>query len=62
VERRTARRRPGSCRPGAAGLIRERYPECDVRLRDAQMIDLLPRLRDGETDPALGTFPIVRAG
>ncbi|MFC4060859.1 LysR family transcriptional regulator [Planomonospora corallina] len=47
---------------GAAGLFRERHPECDVQLREAQMVDLMPWLRDGEIDIALGTFPIHEPG
>ncbi|MGN9837320.1 LysR family transcriptional regulator [Nonomuraea sp. H19] len=43
---------------GAAELFRRRQPDCDVHLREAQMVDLMPWLRDGEVDLALGTFPI----
>ncbi|MDO0934149.1 LysR family transcriptional regulator [Streptomyces sp. DG2A-72] len=47
---------------GAADLFRRRHPDCDVRLREAQMTDLMPWLRDGEIDIALGTFPIDEPG
>jgi DNA-binding transcriptional LysR family regulator len=43
---------------GAAELFRRRWPDCDVQLREAQMADLMPWLRGGEVDVALGTFPI----
>ncbi|MEU8361405.1 LysR substrate-binding domain-containing protein [Nonomuraea sp. NPDC048882] len=47
---------------GAAELFRSRVPDCDVRLREAQMVDLMPWLRDGQVDLALGTFPIDEPG
>ncbi|MFG2004970.1 LysR family transcriptional regulator [Spirillospora sp. NPDC048911] len=47
---------------GATELFREAHPECDVQLREAQMADLMPWLRDGEIDIALGTFPIDEPG
>ncbi len=47
---------------GAAELLRRREPGCDVQLREAQMVDLMPWLRDGEVDVALGTFPIKEPG
>jgi DNA-binding transcriptional LysR family regulator len=47
---------------GVAELFRRRHPECDVQLREAQMTDLMPWLRDGEIDIALGTFPIDEPG
>ncbi|WP_345428121.1 LysR family transcriptional regulator [Actinoallomurus vinaceus] len=43
---------------GATELFRGRHPDCDVQLREAQMIDLMPWLRAGEVDLAMGTFPI----
>ncbi|TQS24821.1 LysR family transcriptional regulator [Microbispora sp. KK1-11] len=47
---------------GAAELLRQREPGCDVQLREAQMVDLMPWLRAGEVDVALGTFPIEEPG
>ncbi|MFI0454455.1 LysR family transcriptional regulator [Actinomadura sp. 6N118] len=47
---------------GATELFREAHSDCDVQLREAQMVDLMPWLRDGETDIALGTFPIHEPG
>ncbi|WP_182899898.1 LysR family transcriptional regulator [Microbispora sp. H10830] len=47
---------------GAAELLRRREPGCDVQLREAQMVDLMPWLRDGEVDVALGTFPVEEPG
>ncbi|MEV5826781.1 LysR family transcriptional regulator [Spirillospora sp. NPDC052242] len=46
----------------AADLFRERHPDCDVRLREAQIIDLMPWLRDGEIDIVLGTLPLDEPG
>jgi DNA-binding transcriptional LysR family regulator len=48
----------GQLLAGAAELFRRRRPDCDVRLSEAQMADLMPWLRDGRIDLALGTFPI----
>ncbi|MCP9950674.1 LysR family transcriptional regulator [Actinomadura madurae] len=48
----------GQLLAGAAEVFRRRLPDCDVRLREAQMVDLMPWLRDGQVDLALGTFPI----
>ncbi|MBE1532884.1 LysR family transcriptional regulator [Actinomadura algeriensis] len=47
---------------GATELFRQRQPTCEVRLREAQMTDLMPWLRHGETDLALGTFPVDEPG
>ncbi|MFI6786825.1 LysR family transcriptional regulator [Nonomuraea sp. NPDC050383] len=48
----------GQLLAGATELFRQRRPDCEVRLREAQMVDLMPWLRSGEVDLALGTFPI----
>ncbi len=47
---------------GAAELLRQRDPGCDVQLREAQMVDLMPWLRAGQVDVALGTFPVEESG
>ncbi|GAB3959189.1 LysR family transcriptional regulator [Actinoallomurus acanthiterrae] len=47
---------------GATELFRARNPDCDVHLREAQMIDLMPWLRTGEVDLAMGTCPIDEPG
>ncbi|TQS20122.1 LysR family transcriptional regulator [Microbispora hainanensis] len=47
---------------GAADLLRQSEPGCEVQLREAQMIDLMPWLREGEIDVALGTFPVEEPG
>lgn len=47
---------------GAAELLRRSEPGCDVQLREAQMVDLMPWLRSGEVDVALGTFPVEEPG
>lgn len=52
----------GQLLAGAAELFRRRHPDCDVRLREAQMTDLMPWLRGGEIDLALGTFPVEEPG
>ncbi|GAA3396618.1 LysR family transcriptional regulator [Cryptosporangium minutisporangium] len=52
----------GQLLAGAAELFRERQPDCDVQLREAQLADLMPWLRDREIDLALGTFPIDEPG
>jgi DNA-binding transcriptional LysR family regulator len=52
----------GQLLAGAAELFRRRVPDCDVRLREAQMVDLMPWLRDAQVDLALGTFPIEEPG
>ncbi|GAA1835490.1 LysR family transcriptional regulator [Actinomadura chokoriensis] len=52
----------GQLLAGGAELFRRRHPDCDVRLREAQMTDLMPWLRGGEVDLALGTFPVEEPG
>ncbi len=47
---------------GATELFRRRQEDCDVQLREAQMADLMPWLRDGEVDLALATFPVEEPG
>ncbi|GIH49059.1 DNA-binding transcriptional regulator, LysR family [Microbispora rosea] len=47
---------------GAADLMRRHESGCDIQLREAQMVDLMPWLRVGEVDVALGTFPIEEPG
>ncbi|MGV9326040.1 LysR family transcriptional regulator [Streptosporangium sandarakinum] len=47
---------------GATELFRRRRPDCDVSLREAQMTDLMPWLRDDEIDVALATFPVDEPG
>jgi DNA-binding transcriptional LysR family regulator len=47
---------------GASELFQQREPSCEVRLREAQLAELMPWLRDGEIDVALGTFPIDEPG
>ncbi|WP_129840882.1 LysR family transcriptional regulator [Streptomyces sp. RFCAC02] len=46
----------------AADLFGRRHPDCEVRLREAQMTDLMPWLRAGDVDIALGTLPIDEPG
>ncbi|MRH93216.1 LysR family transcriptional regulator [Nocardia sp. SYP-A9097] len=42
----------------AAELFRERLPDCAVRIREAQPAQVIPWLRDGEIDMALGMLPV----
>ncbi|MGW6912213.1 LysR family transcriptional regulator [Kitasatospora sp. NPDC054939] len=39
---------------GAAQAFRDRTPDCEVRLREAQTAELIPWLREGEADLGLG--------
>ncbi|WUH98633.1 LysR family substrate-binding domain-containing protein [Spirillospora sp. NBC_00431] len=43
-------------------LLRERWPGCDVLLREAQVPDAVPWLRDGEIDIVLGSAPVDEPG
>ncbi|WP_433226779.1 LysR family transcriptional regulator [Microtetraspora malaysiensis] len=52
----------GQLLAGATELFQQRQPDCDVRLREAQMVELMPWLRDGEIDLALATFPFDEPG
>ncbi|MFI6510601.1 LysR substrate-binding domain-containing protein [Streptosporangium sp. NPDC050855] len=52
----------GQLLSGVAGLFRERLPGCDVRLVEVRPADLVPWLRDGEVDVALGPLPVREPG
>jgi DNA-binding transcriptional LysR family regulator len=52
----------GQLLSGVAGLFRERLPGCDVRLVEARPGDLVPWLRDGEVDVALGPLSVREPG
>ncbi|WP_327128887.1 LysR family transcriptional regulator [Streptomyces sp. NBC_01727] len=52
----------GQLLAGAAELFRGREPGCEVRLREAQMADVFPWLRDGEVDIALTHHPVDEPG
>src|SRR5437868_1006675 len=43
---------------GATELFRDRFPDCDVQLREAQPADIGPWLQDGEVDIVLAAFPV----
>lgn len=47
---------------GTTELFRERRPGCDVRLREAQIAEVLPWLRDGRVDLALAALPVPEPG
>jgi DNA-binding transcriptional LysR family regulator len=47
---------------GTTDLFRDRHPDCDVQIREAQMVELMPWLRHGEVDVALATFPVREPG
>jgi len=42
----------------ACDLFRSRHPECEVLLREAQMVDVFPWLHSGEADIGLATVPV----
>jgi DNA-binding transcriptional LysR family regulator len=46
---------------GATQLFRERHPECDVQIREAQLGELIPWLRSGDVDLALA-MPVHEPG
>jgi len=52
----------GQLLTGAAELLQRRHPECEVRVREAQLGEVLPWIRDGSVDLALTTFPVAEAG
>ncbi|SES32774.1 LysR family transcriptional regulator [Streptomyces qinglanensis] len=52
----------GQLLAGAGEEFRHQHSDCDVLLREAQMTDLMPWLRDGEVDLALATFPFEDPG
>jgi DNA-binding transcriptional LysR family regulator len=47
---------------GAAQVLHDQLPDCDVQLREAQAGQLVPRLRSGEVDLGLSTFPVDEPG
>jgi DNA-binding transcriptional LysR family regulator len=47
---------------GAAELFGQRHPECAVEIREAQLGELMPWLREGTVDLALTTFPVHEPG
>lgn len=52
----------GQLLASAAELFRSREPGCDVRLREAQIAEVFPWLRDGEVDLALASLPVREPG
>ena len=52
----------GQLLAGAAELFRRRLPDCDVEIRESQLAELMPWLRDAEVDIALATFPVHEPG
>ncbi|MER7770104.1 LysR family transcriptional regulator [Kitasatospora sp. NPDC096140] len=47
---------------GAARVFRDRHPDCEVRIREAHLPDVLPWLRAGEVDLALTGRPVHAEG
>ncbi|GIH95715.1 LysR family transcriptional regulator [Planobispora siamensis] len=47
---------------GAGELMRDRWPGCAVRLREAQLGQVVPWLRDGEADLVLTHVPMPEPG
>jgi DNA-binding transcriptional LysR family regulator len=39
-------------------VFRRRHPDCDVRIREAQIAEVMPWLHDGGVDVALTPFPV----
>ena len=52
----------GQLLAGISELFREHHPDCDVQIREAQLAELMPWLRDGTVDLALATFPVHEPG
>jgi DNA-binding transcriptional LysR family regulator len=47
---------------GAAELFRDRQPGCDVQIREAQIGEVVPWLRDGEVELVLAHVPMDEEG
>ncbi|MFG2949537.1 LysR family transcriptional regulator [Streptomyces adustus] len=47
---------------GAARRFSARHPDCEVRIKEAHLPQVLPWLRDGEVDLALTCFPVHEEG
>lgn len=47
---------------GATDRFGQRHPDCEVRIREAQLGELMPWLQGGEVDLALATFPVREPG
>jgi DNA-binding transcriptional LysR family regulator len=47
---------------GAAQAFRARHPECEVRIQEARLADVLPWLRGGEADAVLTSRPTAAEG
>ncbi|MQY14453.1 hypothetical protein SRB5_46200 [Streptomyces sp. RB5] len=52
----------GQLLAGAAQAFRERHPDCEVRLKEAHLPQVLPWLRDGAADLALTCHPMREDG
>ncbi|WP_433714616.1 LysR family transcriptional regulator [Nocardia sp. CA-084685] len=52
----------GTLLAAAAELFRERQPDCAVRIRDAQLYEIMPWLRENEVDIAFSAFPVREEG
>ncbi|WP_419999537.1 LysR family transcriptional regulator [Streptomyces boninensis] len=48
----------GQLLAGAADAFRGRYPECEVVLREAQMVEIVDWLRDGTVDLGIASRPV----
>ncbi|MGO4615462.1 LysR family transcriptional regulator [Nocardia sp. 2YAB30] len=46
----------------AAELFRQRQPDCAVQIRDAQLYEIMPWLRENEVDIAFFAFPVREEG
>ncbi|MCG7526188.1 LysR family transcriptional regulator [Streptomyces sp. OfavH-34-F] len=52
----------GQLLAGATQAFRTRHPDCEVRIKEAHLPQVLPWLRDGEADIALTCFPMREEG
>ncbi|MGP3974039.1 LysR family transcriptional regulator [Streptomyces sp. 8N114] len=43
---------------GTTEVFRSRHPDCDVQIREAQMAEVVPWLRDAEANVVLAGFPV----
>jgi DNA-binding transcriptional LysR family regulator len=47
---------------GVTDVFRQRHPDCEVEIREAQLAEGMPWLRDGTVDLALASFPVYEPG
>jgi DNA-binding transcriptional LysR family regulator len=52
----------GNLLAAAAELFHRRHPDCAVQIRDAQLCEIMPWLRENEVDVAFSAFPVQEEG